>query len=46
MADRRGFQKKRLKMEKRKQRNERKEAGSRQKRGYESNAKERASGNI
>jgi hypothetical protein len=33
-------------MEKRKQRDERKEAGRRQKGGYERNAKERASGDI
>jgi hypothetical protein len=46
MADQRGFQKERPKMEKLKQRDERKEAGRRQKGGYESNAKERASGNI
>jgi hypothetical protein len=46
MADRRGFQKERSKTEKRKQRDEIKEAGRRQKGGYERNAKERASGNI
>jgi hypothetical protein len=45
-ADRRWFQKERPKMEKRKQRDERKEVGRRQKEGYERNAKERASGNI
>jgi hypothetical protein len=33
-------------MEKRKQRDERKEAGRRNKGGYEKNAKERASGNV
>jgi hypothetical protein len=41
MTDRRGFQKERPKIEKWKQRDERKEAGRRQKGGYE-----RASGNI
>jgi ribonuclease HI len=46
MADRRGFQKERPKMEKRKQRDEKNEAERRQKGGYESNAKERASGNM
>jgi hypothetical protein len=40
MANRRGFQKKRPKIEKRKQRDERKEAGCRQRGGYERNAKE------
>jgi hypothetical protein len=43
---RRGFQKERPKMEKRKKQDEREEAGRRQKGGYERNAKERASGNI
>jgi hypothetical protein len=46
MADRRGFQKERPKMEKRKQRDERKEAKRRQTEGYEMIAKERASDNI
>jgi hypothetical protein len=46
MTDRRGFQKERPKMEKRKQRDERKETGRQQKGGYEKNAKERTSGNI
>jgi hypothetical protein len=46
MTDRREFQKERPRMKKRKQRDERKEAGRRQTRGYERNAKERASGNI
>jgi hypothetical protein len=40
MANRRGFQKERPKMEKRKQLDERKEARLRQKKGYETNAKE------
>jgi hypothetical protein len=46
MADRRRFQKERPKIEKRKQRDERKEIGRRQKGGYERNANKRASGNI
>jgi hypothetical protein len=46
MTDRRGFQKERPKMEKRKQRDERNETGRQQKGGYEKNAKKKASGKI
>jgi hypothetical protein len=46
MTDRRGFQKERTKMLKRKQRDERKEAECQQKGGYEKNVKESSSGNI
>jgi hypothetical protein len=42
MVDRRGLKKKRPKIEKRKQRDERKEAGCRHKGGYKRNAKKRA----
>jgi hypothetical protein len=46
MVERRGLPKKRPKMEKRKQRDEIKETGRRQKGGYKRNAKKRASGSI
>jgi hypothetical protein len=46
MVDRRGLQKNRPKMEKRKQQDEKKVTGRRQKGRHKKNAKKRASGNI